>query len=68
MSKELSAKYNLKELILESALLPVLENAFRSGSILEMSKETELFTAYLDFTLAMAANSELTALLMDIGS
>ena len=50
MSKELSIKYKLKELTLESALLPVLENALRSGSILEMSKDTELFTAYLDFT------------------
>lgn len=67
MSKELSAKYNLKDLILESALQPVLENALRSGSILEMAKEAELFTAYLDFIAAIAANSELTVLLMEIG-
>jgi len=49
MSKELSIKYQLKDLILESALLPVLENAFRSGSILEIAKEGELYNAYLDF-------------------
>ena len=68
MNKVLSAKYNLKEFILESALLPVLENAFRSGLILEISKEIELFKTYLDFKLAMLANNELTTLLMDIGN
>ena len=67
MSKELSIKYNLRDLILESALLPVLENAFRSGSILEMAKESELFNSYLDFIKIVCENDELTILLMDIG-
>jgi hypothetical protein len=33
-------KIKMKELILESALLPILESAMRSGSLLEMAKET----------------------------
>ena len=68
MNKVLSAKYNFKEFILENALLPFLENAFRSGLILEISKEIELFKTYLDFKLAMSANNELTTLLMNIGN
>lgn len=67
MSKELSIKYNLRDLILESALLPVLENAFRSGSILEMAKEAELYNSYLDFITIICENDELTCLLMEIG-
>ena len=66
ISKELSIKFKLKDLIIESALLPVLENAFRSGSILEMLKDIELFTAYLDFAATIWSNSELTVLLMEI--
>jgi ubiquitin-protein ligase len=66
-SEELSIKYCLKELILESALLPVLENAFRSGSILEMAKEYELFNSYLDFITTICKNKTLTIILMEIG-
>lgn len=66
-SEELSVKYNLKDLILESALLPVLENAFRSGSILEMAKEYELFNSYLDFITTICKNKNLTIILMEIG-
>ena len=37
----------LMELICSSALLPLLESAFRSGSLLEVSKEADLFFTYL---------------------
>ena len=66
-SEEMCLKYNLKDLILESSLLPVLENAFRSGSILEMAKEAELYNSYLDFIITVCSNKELRFILMDIG-
>ncbi|CAI2384890.1 unnamed protein product [Moneuplotes crassus] len=66
-SEELSVKYNLRQMILESALLPVLENALRSGSVLEMAKEAELFNSYLDFITTVCENKELRFILMDIG-
>ena len=67
-SEKMCLKYNLKDLILESALLPVLENALRSGSILEMAKEFELFLSYLDFIVAICKNKELRFILIDIGN
>jgi hypothetical protein len=42
---------DIKALILESALLPILEAALRSGSLLEIAKETVLFNAYLDLVM-----------------
>jgi hypothetical protein len=38
----------MKALVLESALLPILESAMRSGSLLEMAKEIQLYNSYLD--------------------
>jgi hypothetical protein len=66
MSKELTEKYKLRDLILESALLPVLENAFRSGSILEMAKEVELYNSYLEFVKEICNNENLSMVLMEI--
>ena len=40
--------HQMKDLILESALLPILESALRSGSLLEMAKEIQLYNSYLD--------------------
>ena len=37
----------IKEMFLNSALVPALESALRTGSILEMAKELNLFLAYL---------------------
>jgi hypothetical protein len=50
VNSDLCSKFNFKEVLIESALIPMLENAFRSGSILELSKEFELYSSYLDFT------------------
>ena len=57
----------LREMILQSSLLPVLEAAFRSGSILEMAKELKLYMAYLSFTEIIAKKKNLFTLLLDIG-
>ena len=57
----------IKEIFLESALLPVLESALRSGSILEMAKELDVYLAYLNLVEAIATKQHLFGLLMDIG-
>jgi hypothetical protein len=54
-------------MILESALLPTLEAAFRSGSLLEIAKEYELNMSYLGFVIEIANHPTLIALLLDIG-
>lgn len=48
-SKDWEAPPEIKNMLLESALLPTLEAALRSGSLLEMAKEYELNMAYLGF-------------------
>jgi hypothetical protein len=54
-------------MFLESALLPTLEAAFRSGSLLEIAKEYELNMSYLGFVIEIANHPTLIALLLDIG-
>jgi hypothetical protein len=44
---------DLKALVLESAILPILESALRSCSLLEMAKETNLYNSYLDLICEM---------------
>ena len=53
-------------MIFESALLPMLEAAFRSGSLLEMSKDSELNQAYLGLTKTISKHKLLAPLLMKI--
>jgi len=57
----------MKDLILESALLPILEQAMRSGSLLEMAKETILYDAYLDLIAELAQSKQYFFLIGDIG-
>lgn len=45
--KEWKAGDEVLDIILESALLPLLESAFRNGSWLEMAKENEVYHSYL---------------------
>lgn len=47
----------------ESALLCLLESAFRSGSLLEMSKDHELNLCYLNLTKTLAKHNNLIPLL-----
>ena len=44
----------------------MLENAFRSGSILELSKEFDLYSSYLDFVSVLCDSEYLLPLLLPI--
>ena len=55
------------KLFLESALLPILEAALRSGSILEMAKEFDLYSVLLKLVNTFAQKQVLLCLLTDIG-
>jgi hypothetical protein len=46
-SKEWTASDEVADIILESALLPLLEQAFRNGSWLDMAKAAEVYASYL---------------------
>ena len=52
--------------ILESALLPLLENAFRNGSWIDMVKEAPLYHSYLALTRAIAGQTLLARCLAEI--
>ena len=38
----------IRQMFLESALLPVLEAAMRAGTILEMAKDVDLYLVYFE--------------------
>ena len=46
-SREWEASDEVGDIILESALLPLLEQAFRNGSWLDMAKAAEVYASYL---------------------
>jgi hypothetical protein len=56
----------LKSMVLESSLLPLLESAFRSASLLEMSKESELNQCYLRLARVVSGHRSLVPLLMPL--
>jgi hypothetical protein len=58
---------SVRKLFLESALLPILEDALRSGSILEMAKEWDLYSTLLRLIETFAKKKVLFTLLNDIG-
>jgi hypothetical protein len=67
-SSEWQASEEVRDLLLESAFLPNLESALRSGSLLEMIKEFELNMSYLKFIEELALNQvSLLPLLQEIG-
>lgn len=37
----------MRSIIIESAILPTIESALRSGSLLEMAKEMHLYETYI---------------------
>jgi len=65
--KDWEAPEVVKQLFLESSLLPILEAAFRNGSLLEMAKENDLYISYLEFVQKIAQQETLIDILMDIG-
>jgi hypothetical protein len=60
------APVKLLEQLCESALLPILESAFRSGSMLEMSKELELMRAYMRIAAALSKHTVLIPALLEL--
>jgi len=58
----------MKELILESAILPIIESALGTGSLLEMAKEVDLYKSYLELVRILAEDANLSFTLLDIGN
>jgi ubiquitin-protein ligase len=58
-SKEWKASAEVAETILGSALLPLLEQAFRNGSWLDMAKAAEVYHSYLALARALAGQPQL---------
>ncbi|CAK77506.1 unnamed protein product (macronuclear) [Paramecium tetraurelia] len=58
--------HKLKNTLFESALLPLLESAFRSGSLLEISKEFELYCKYLKIVQSMSQHKVLASVFLKI--
>jgi hypothetical protein len=56
----------LMKIVYESALLPLLEAAFRSGSLLEMAKEADLYKAYMRLVIAIAKHRVLAPIFLDL--
>lgn len=56
----------LLESIYASALLPIMEAAFRGGSLLEIGKDSEVFKAYLKLVKTIAKHESLIPCLLDI--
>ncbi|KAL4512083.1 hypothetical protein ABPG72_005085 [Tetrahymena utriculariae] len=52
--------------ICESSLLPLLESSFRSGSLLEICKESQLMIQYLQLVEVMSQNKNLIKCLMKL--
>ena len=57
---------SLMKVFLESGILPCLESAFRGGTLLELSKDAELYTTYLELTVILSKNHSLIPLLLEI--
>lgn len=54
------------DLVCTSALLPLIEAAFRSGSLLDMSKDAELFICFLRIAKLFSRHHSLIPLLLDL--
>ena len=57
---------NLMKVFLESPILPCLESAYRGGTLLELSKDSELYMTYLKLTVVLSKNHSLIPLLLEI--
>ena len=57
---------NLMKTFLESPILPCLESAYRGGTLLELSKDSELYMTYLQLTVVLSKNHSLIPLLLEI--
>ena len=50
----------------ESALLPLLEAAFRSGSLLEMTKEADLYQGFMKLVMALSKHRILAPIFLEL--
>ena len=57
---------NIMKIFLESPILPSLESAYRGGTLLELSKDADLYMNYLQLTVVLSKNHSLIPLLLDI--
>lgn len=58
----------MKELILESPLLPIIEAALATGSLLEMAKEVGLYKSYLELVRVLAEDKNFNFTMLEIGN
>jgi hypothetical protein len=56
----------MRHSIIESAVLPTIESALRSGSLLEMAKEMELYQTYIEFIEKLASIPALFDLILEL--
>ena len=65
-SQSFEMNQNLMRVFLESPILPCLESAYRGGTLLELSKDANLYLTYLQLTVVLSKNHSLIPLLLDI--
>jgi len=65
-SDEWEASADLVSQMMTSALLPILESAFRNGSFLDMAKEAAVYHSYCALTRAIANQKNLAPCLVEI--
>ena len=65
-TKDWHASKEVTESIMVSCLLPLVENAFRTGSLLDMVKFHKLYTSYLRLVRVFSKNRLLSQCLLDI--
>lgn len=56
----------VRDIILESSMLPLIEAAFRNGSWLDMSKEAPLYHSYMALARGLASQESLLPCLVEI--
>jgi hypothetical protein len=65
-SSEWEAPTSLVDQLLTSALLPILESAFRNGSFLDMAKEASMYHSFCALTRALSGQKALAPCLVEI--
>jgi len=65
-TKDWEPPQNVLKMICESALLPLLEAAFRNGSLVDMGKESDLYFSYLRLVKAISTHKNLIPCLLEL--
>jgi len=65
-SKKWAAPESVLEEILQSALIPILEQALRNSSFLELSKEADLYHSHLELLRAICRQKKLQPALIKL--